>query len=128
MIGNIIMAFMNPDDEMIVIEPAFEYYYETNNVFGGKTRYFEMTPPDRTTSEWKIDFTELRKLFNDKTKMIVLNTPQNPTGKVLTEEEILAFIGILRDYPKVIVLSDEVRINIILDNHFSLLDTSQKGV
>src|SRR4051812_15911176 len=99
---------MNPEDEMIVIEPAFEYYYEQNNVFGGRTKYFEMTPPDKSSSEWKINFTELRKFFNEKTKMLIINTPQNPTGKVLTEDEILELAAIMKDFPKAILLSDEV--------------------
>ena len=107
---NAMIGFMNPDDEMIVIEPAFEYYYEQNNVFGGITRYFEMTPPSKTSSQWTINFAELRKYFNDKTKLFVLNTPQNPSGKMLTEEEANELIAILKDFPKVILLSDEVNI------------------
>ena len=108
LIANVILAFMNPEDAMTVIEPAFEYYYEQNNVFGGRTKYFEMTPPSRDSSEWTIDFTELRKFFNEKTKMLIINTPQNPTGKVLSEAEILELAAILRDFPKVVLLSDEV--------------------
>ena len=114
---NCTAAFINPDDEVLMIEPAFEYYYEQNSVFGGKSRYYAMSPPSENNSQWSINFKELRKMFNDKTKMLILNTPHNPTGKMLTEAEIQEFIAILRDFPRVIVLSDEVPFH----NHYILM-------
>lgn len=58
--------------------------------------------------EWKIDFKGLKKCFNNRTKLIILNTPQNPVGKMYSENEIHEFINILNDYPNCIVVSDEV--------------------
>lgn len=102
-------AFINPGDELIVFEPVFEFYYQQNEMFGGVTRYFQMDQPTKDSNEWTINFAELRKVFNEKTRMIIINTPHNPTGKMLNEEEIKQFIDILKDFPRVIVLADEVQ-------------------
>jgi len=80
---------------------------------GGIIRYVPMHPPadgaERTSSaaNWSIDFDELEKAFNEKTKMIVLNSPHNPVGKVFSKEE-LRRIGDLCLKHEVIILSDEV--------------------
>ena len=102
-------AFIEEGDETILFEPVFEFYYQQNELFGGKSRYFPMDPPKSGQNEWKIDFKALRKCFTKHTKMIVLNTPQNPVGKMYTEEDIHEFVQILKDFPNCIVLSDEVQ-------------------
>jgi aspartate/methionine/tyrosine aminotransferase len=66
---------------------------------------------------WGLDFAELRAAFTDKTRILLLNTPQNPTGKMLTREDLQHVADILRDYPRVIVVSDEVYENMTYDGH-----------
>lgn len=106
-------AFLEPGDEVIVFEPFFDQYIPNIQFPGGVVRYVPLHPPKdgdfKTTnaSEWTIDFEELEKAFNEKTKMIVLNTPQNPTGKVFSREE-LEKIGALAVKYNVIIISDEV--------------------
>jgi kynurenine aminotransferase len=107
------MGFVEPGDEVIVFEPFFDQYLSNIEMPGGIIRYVPMHPPadgaERTSSaaNWTIDFDELERAFNPKTKMIVLNSPHNPVGKVLSKEE-LQKIGDLCLKHKVIILSDEV--------------------
>lgn len=106
-------AFLEPGDEVIVFEPFFDQYIPNIQFPGGVVRYVPLHPPKdgdfKTTnaSEWAVDFEELEKTFNEKTKIIVLNTPQNPTGKVFSREE-LERIGALAVKHNVIIISDEV--------------------
>lgn len=106
-------AFLDQGDEVIVFEPFFDQYISNIQLPGGVVKYVPLHPPaddtERTcsASEWKIDFDELETTITDRTKMIVLNTPQNPTGKVLSEDE-LTKIGALALKHNIIILSDEV--------------------
>ncbi|KAK5451387.1 arylformamidase [Exophiala xenobiotica] len=107
------MGFIEPGDEVIIFEPFFDQYLSNIEMPGGTIRYVPMHPPEdgaeRTSSaaNWRIDMDELERAFNDKTKMIVLNSPHNPVGKVLSRDE-LTKIGELCLKYKVIILSDEV--------------------
>ncbi|RMZ79525.1 hypothetical protein DV737_g3365, partial [Chaetothyriales sp. CBS 132003] len=107
------MGFIEPGDEVIVFEPFFDQYLSNIEMPGGTIRYVPMLPPKdgatRTSSasNWTIDWDALEKTFNDKTKMIVINSPHNPVGKVLSKEE-LRRIGDLCLKHKVLILSDEV--------------------
>ncbi len=106
-------AFLNPGDEVIVFEPFFDQYISNIELPGGKVVYVPLLPPSdfnvRTVkgSEWKIDFNVLENAITPKTKMIVLNTPHNPVGKVFTKDELLK-IGDLAIKNNILILSDEV--------------------
>lgn len=67
-------------------------------------------------AEWKLDMDELRACFSDKTKLFLLNTPQNPTGKIFSKSELEQIASILRDYPNVVAISDEVYEHMIYYN------------
>ncbi|OJJ49465.1 hypothetical protein ASPZODRAFT_14180 [Penicilliopsis zonata CBS 506.65] len=107
------MGFIEPGDEVIIFEPFFDQYISNIEMPGGKIRYVPLHPPKdgavRTSSaaEWQIDFEELEKTINSKTKMIVLNSPHNPVGKVFSRAE-LERIGELAIKYNLIILSDEV--------------------
>jgi len=107
------MAFIEPGDEVIVFEPFFDQYISNIQIPGGKIVYCSLTPPKdgatRTSSasEWTIDFDQLERAISPKTKMIVINTPHNPVGKVFSKEE-LQRIGDLCVKNEIIILSDEV--------------------
>ncbi|KKA18066.1 Kynurenine--oxoglutarate transaminase [Rasamsonia emersonii CBS 393.64] len=109
------MAFVEPGDEVIVFEPFFDQYISNIEMPGGTIRYVPLHPPKdgatRTSSaaEWTIDFDQLEKTINPKTRMIVLNSPRshNPVGKVFSREE-LERIGALAVKHNLIILSDEV--------------------
>jgi len=57
---------------------------------------------------WKLDFEELRAAFTPRTRIVLINTPQNPTGKMLSAAELESLAAILRDFPRVVAVSDEV--------------------
>ncbi|ODV58893.1 kynurenine--oxoglutarate transaminase [Ascoidea rubescens DSM 1968] len=116
-------GFLNPGDEVIVFEPFFDQYISNIEMPGGKVVYVPLHPPesfkDKTIdgSDWKIDYDQLEKAITKKTKMIVVNTPQNPVGKVFTEEE-LTKIGNLAVKYNIIILSDEVYENLYYGDNF----------
>lgn len=107
------MGFVEPGDEVIVFEPFFDQYIHNIQMPGGKVVYVPLHPPEKgatqTTSagDWSINMDELKAAINDNTRMIVLNTPHNPIGKVFTRDELQA-IGDLCVQHNIIILSDEV--------------------
>ncbi|KAH6999931.1 aminotransferase class I and II [Ilyonectria destructans] len=107
------MAFIEEGDEVIVFEPFFDQYISNIEMPGGKIVYVPLHPPatgaTKTSSaaEWSIDFDELEKAISPRTKMIVINTPHNPVGKVFSKEE-LQKIAYLCVKHQIIILSDEV--------------------
>jgi aminotransferase len=76
-------AMINPGDEIIVFEPFYENYGPDGILSGATPRYVTLNPPD-----WSFSFEALEKAFNEKTKAIVINTPNNPTGKVFSRDEL----------------------------------------
>lgn len=106
-------GFLDQGDEVIVFEPFFDQYISNIKLPGGVVKYVPLHPPkddsERTHSaaEWTIDFEELENTITSKTKIIVINTPQNPTGKVLSREEAQK-IADLAVKNNIIILSDEV--------------------
>ncbi|KAI1198622.1 aminotransferase class I and II [Nemania serpens] len=107
------MAFIEPGDEVIIFEPFFDQYISNIEMPGGTIVYVPLHPPQdgatRTSSaaEWTVDFEQLEKAITPKTKMIVINTPHNPVGKVFSREE-LQRIGDICVKNEIIILSDEV--------------------
>ncbi|KAH8890456.1 kynurenine aminotransferase [Thozetella sp. PMI_491] len=107
------MAFVESGDEVIVFEPFFDQYISNIQMAGGTVRYVPMTPPTRgdtqtiSSSEWKVDMAKLRETISDKTRMLVLNSPHNPIGKVFSLEE-LEEIGALCVEHNIIIIADDV--------------------
>ncbi|PHH79028.1 hypothetical protein CDD80_5742 [Ophiocordyceps camponoti-rufipedis] len=107
------MAFVEQGDEVIVLEPYFDQYISNIQMAGGKVVCVPLHPPatgatqTSSAADWTIDFDELERAFTPRTKMIVLNTPHNPVGKVFSKDE-LQRIGDLCVKHGVIILSDEV--------------------
>jgi aminotransferase len=78
-----LLAVMDPGDEIIVFEPFYENYGPDAIICGARTRYVSLRPPD-----WTFDPQELASAFNERTRALILNTPNNPTGKVFTLGEL----------------------------------------
>lgn len=95
-------ALLNPGDEVVVIEPAYDTYLPVIRLLGAVPRLVRLTPP-----EWSLPRDALAAAFGPKTKAIILNSPMNPTGKVFTAEE-LAFIAGLVASHDAYALCDEV--------------------
>ncbi|KAI9820713.1 MAG: hypothetical protein M1827_005083 [Pycnora praestabilis] len=106
-------GYIKQGDEVIIFEPFFDQYISNIEMPGGTVRYVPLHPPasgaTKTSSaaEWTLDMRELERAVNPKTKMIVLNSPHNPVGKVFSKDELQA-IGDLCVKHHIIILSDEV--------------------
>ena len=111
-----ISSFIKKDDEVIIFEPAYDCYEPTVELFGGIVKRFEMKAPD-----YEINWSDVKNLVTDKTRMIIINNPNNPAGKILKEEDIQELITIVKD-TSILILSDEVYENIVFDGkpHLSI--------
>jgi aspartate/methionine/tyrosine aminotransferase len=105
------MAVIDPDDEVIVFEPFYENYGPDAILSGATPRYVTLHEPD-----WSFDPDELAAAFNNKTKAIILNTPNNPTGKVFSRAELETIAALCRKWDA-IAISDEIYEHIIYDGH-----------
>lgn len=104
-----ISAFVKPDDEVVLIEPAYDSYRPAIKVNGGMPVAYELDAPD-----YKIDWSQLRKLVNVRTRMIIINTPHNPIGKVFSEEDMKE-LDKLTEGTDILILSDEVYEHLVFD-------------
>ena len=102
-------AYISAGDEVIIFEPAYDCYAPTVKMLGGLVKPYQLAPPN-----YEIDWEMVKKLFSANTKMIILNSPQNPTGCVLSEKDIKALIK-LTNNTDIMILSDEVYEHIIFD-------------
>jgi aminotransferase len=101
------LALVDPGDEVIVFQPFYENYAPDALLSGATPVWVPLHPP-----EWRFDPDELRRAFTKKTKAIILNTPNNPTGRVFTRDE-LSFIAALCVEHDVVALADEIYEHII---------------
>src|SRR5690606_19418619 len=105
------LAFVNPGDEVVFFEPFYDAYVPQVIMAGGGVKVVRLNPPD-----WTFDPDELRAAVGPRTKLFLLNTPHNPTGKVFTADELGLIAEVCREHD-VLVLSDEVYDRIIFDGH-----------
>jgi methionine aminotransferase len=108
-IYTVITSIVKEGDEVILFEPAYDSYVPSILLNKGIPKYVETQAPD-----YKIDWASVKRLINYNTKMIILNTPHNPTGTVLSEEDIKELNKIVANRD-IIILSDEVYEHIIFD-------------
>lgn len=104
-------ALVSPGDEVIIFEPAYDSYRPSIELFGGVTKSFELSAPD-----YSIDWDRLRRLISMKTRMIIINTPQNPIGKILKPADMQALEKLVSS-SDIIILSDEVYEHMVYDGH-----------
>ncbi len=108
-IFTIISAFISPKDEVILFKPAYDCYEPAIELNGGKVIPIQLKYPD-----YQVDWDEVKKVFSEKTKMIVVNTPQNPCGTVFSKEDMQQLETLTRN-TNCIVLSDEVYEHMVFD-------------
>lgn len=108
---------LQPGDEVIVFEPAYDCYIPAIELNGAIAVTIQLTFPD-----YQIDWTVVKQKVTEKTRMIIINTPHNPTGAVLTESDIEQLRSIVKD-TEIIIVSDEVYEHLIFDGiaHQSIL-------
>lgn len=102
-----VMALVDPGDEVVLFEPFYDSYLASVQMAGGVPRYVQLHAPDARHATWWFDEGELAAAFSSRTKLVFLNTPHNPTGKVFTPEEIQLIGGLVKRHGAVLV-SDEV--------------------
>src|SRR5277367_2475687 len=110
------MGIINPDDEVVIFEPFYENYGPDAILSGATPRFVRLAPPN-----WSFDRDELARAFGPKTKAIIINTPNNPTGKVFTREE-LEFVRDLCVRWNCFAITDEIYEHILYEGarHISL--------
>ncbi|KAG9096242.1 hypothetical protein FS749_008840 [Ceratobasidium sp. UAMH 11750] len=112
-------AFLNPGDEVIMFEPFFDQYLPSITFNAGVPVYVPLHPPPKdksnpTSGDWYIDFDELRRSITPKAKMIIINTPHNPVGKVFTRTELEKIAALAEEF-NLIVMCDEVYDCLVFD-------------
>lgn len=112
-----ISAFVRPGDEVVLIEPAYDSYRPAIELNGGRVVAYELTAPD-----YSISWEDFARLISPHTRMVLINSPHNPTGRVLSREDLEALQGILEG-TSVVLLSDEVYEHLVFDGqeHQSVL-------
>lgn len=115
-----IQAIVHPDDEVIIFEPAFDIYAPAITLAGGTVKRISTIYP-----EFKIDWKMVRNEISNKTKLIIINSPNNPSGNTFTKEDINQLERIVEEH-NLYVLSDEVYEHLVYDKdkHLSLLDSN----
>lgn len=110
-----ISAFIHKGDEAVILEPAYDSYAPAVELNGGRVKRSKLEFPD-----YKINRREVAGLISSKTKMIIINSPHNPTGSLLDEDDML-FVQKITRGTDIIVLSDEVYEHLIFEGkqHFS---------
>ena len=106
-----IAAVVGEGDEVIVFEPAYDCYVPAIELCGGIAVHVHLNPPD-----YRINWNEVKKLINQRTRMIIINTPHNPTGTILTAKDMLQLEKITQSND-IVILSDEVYEHIIFDGY-----------
>ena len=87
-----LLGLLNEGDEIIVFEPFYENYWPDSQLSGARIRYVSLNPP-----HWGFDPGELRAAFSPRTRAIILNSPNNPTGRVFTRDELTVIAGSARN-------------------------------
>ena len=102
-------AFVHPGDEVLLFQPAYDSYTPAVELSGGIPRYATLRYPD-----YRIDWDEVRRTITPRTRVIVLNTPHNPTGMIWTGEDVRELRAALQ-HTDAVVISDEVYEHIVFD-------------
>jgi len=108
-----IQALVDPGDEVILMEPFYDSYPASITMAGGVSRYVPMRPNE--LGKWELDFDELHAAITPKTKLVMLNNPNNPTGKCFTLEELQQLADICIEHD-LLVISDEVYDQLYFDD------------
>jgi aspartate/methionine/tyrosine aminotransferase len=110
-----ILALVDEGDEVLLPSPAFPIYESMVNFVGGKPVYV----PLRQENGFRFDPEEFEAKLGERTKLVILNSPANPTGGVLTADDMATLAGILREHPGVYVLSDEIYSRLLYTGDFA---------
>lgn len=116
-IFSVIQAIIHHGDEVIIFDPSYDSYAPSVQLVGGKAIHIPLNTP-----EFSVDWNQVKSAITDKTRMVIVNTPHNPTGAIWSKQDWLNLIELIQD-KNIIVLSDEVYEHLIYDGekHYSAL-------
>ena len=116
-----LLALCNPGDEVVIFEPFYENYGPDAVLSGARPRFVKLRPPATDDGEWTFDERELRAAFHQQTKAIIVNTPNNPTGKVFARAELELIRDLCVEFD-VLAIADEIYEHILYDGvrHISI--------
>lgn len=119
-LSNVVLAVVNPGDEVIIPVPAWVSYVEMVKLAEGKS----VIVPAGIEQGFKITPAQLEAAITDRTRLIMLCSPSNPSGAVYSREELRGLVEVLKRYPQVTVLSDEIyeHINYTPEGHVSMAE------
>lgn len=116
---NVILATINPGDEVVIPTPAWVSYVEMVKLAEGVT----VTVPATIEQDFKITPEQLRAAITPRTRMVLLCSPSNPTGSVYSREELQGLVDVLKNYPDILILSDEIYRHINFTGSYSSMAT-----
>jgi aminotransferase len=122
-----LLAVCNAGDEVVIFEPFYENYGPDSVLSGAKPKFVKLHPPSDAVGEWTFDEKELRKAFDRHTKAIILNTPNNPTGKVFTRAELELIRDLCVEFD-VLAITDEIYEHILYDGTEHISMASLEGM
>ncbi|MGB8582055.1 MAG: aminotransferase class I/II-fold pyridoxal phosphate-dependent enzyme [Candidatus Sulfotelmatobacter sp.] len=122
-----LLAVCNAGDEVVIFEPFYENYGPDSVLSGARPRFVKLCPPTSEGGEWTFDEKELRAVFDKNTKAIILNTPNNPTGKVFTRAELELIRDLCAEFD-VLAITDEIYEHILYDGTKHISMASLEGM
>src|ERR1700687_4918958 len=122
-----LLAVCNAGDEVIIFEPFYENYGPDSVLSGARPRFVKLRPPAEAAGEGAVDDRELRAAFHSHTKAIVVNTPNNPTGKVFTRSELYLIRDLCVEF-NVLAITDEIYEHILYDGARHVSIASLEGM
>jgi aminotransferase len=116
-----LLAVCNAGDEVVIFEPFYENYGPDSVLSGARPRFVKLRPPASKDAEWTFDEQKLRAAFHNNTKAIILNTPNNPTGKVFNRAELELIRDLCVEF-NVLAITDEIYEHILYEDakHISI--------
>jgi aspartate/methionine/tyrosine aminotransferase len=105
----VMLSLLNEGDEVVVFEPFYENYWPDSKLCGADCKYVTLHPPD-----WKFDPEALRRKFSSRTRAVILNSPNNPTGKVFNRAELQQIVDLAEEFDAFII-TDEIYEHVIFD-------------
>jgi len=123
-IFNVLFALLNEDDEVLIPSPYWLSYPEMVSVLGGRSVFL----PTSEATNFKLTAQNLRKAVTPKSKVLILNSPSNPTGAIYSREEYQSLASVLKDFPDLIILSDEIYEKLVFSGveHVSIAQLDEK--
>ncbi|HVZ22165.1 MAG TPA: aminotransferase class I/II-fold pyridoxal phosphate-dependent enzyme, partial [Vicinamibacterales bacterium] len=109
-----LLAIVDPGDEIVVFEPFYENYGPDAIISGATPKFVRLHPPREAGGDWWFDDDELARAFSNRTRAIIINTPNNPTGKVFTREELTTIARLCQQWDA-IAITDEIYEHIVFD-------------